>query len=215
MFQQILNNIYLISPIFYKVLYMTVIGSMVGILIYIVRNIFDKKISGKWKCIIWCIVLVSLLIPMRYEIKTTHKITQTNLINKIESIKNIPKYNKVVLSDKNIYNSDQLENNLEAINQENTEQVTNNDIDNNEEIINNKNNDTSYSNDLETSNIDNIKNVIINAIIPSIWLIGTFIFVITFISGTFSIKKRVSKHLYMDERISNILGECKEFLQKL
>ena len=132
MFQQILNNMYLISPIFYKVLYMTVIGSIVGILIYFVRNIFDKKISGKWKCIMWCIVLVSLLIPIRYEIKTTNKITHTNLINKIENIKNIPEYNKITLSDENIYNK------LETINQENTEQITNKDIeDNDETIINN------------------------------------------------------------------------------
>lgn len=200
MFQEILNIINIISPIFYKVLYMTVVGSIVGLIVYFIRNIFDNKISGKWKCIMWIVVLVSLLVPIRYEIKTNHKINTNNIINRIENIKDIPEYNKFSLSDKNIYNSNQSENN------------------NNGEIIinqNNENTDIAYSNNLEKDQSFNtmekydIKNIIINAIIPSVWLIGIFIFVITFISGTFSITKRVSKNLYIDERISNILKECK------
>jgi len=42
----------ILIPIFYKVLYLTIVGSLVGILVYFIRSIFNQKISQKWKCIL-------------------------------------------------------------------------------------------------------------------------------------------------------------------
>lgn len=58
-----------IAPIFYEILYMSIIGSLIGAIILISRKVLDKKISPKWKCIIWVILIISLLIPIKFEIE--------------------------------------------------------------------------------------------------------------------------------------------------
>ena len=80
----------ILIPIFYKVLYLTIVGSLVGILVYFIRSIFNQKISQKWKCILWFIVLVSLLVPIRFELKIDNKLMENEIISKAENIKNIP-----------------------------------------------------------------------------------------------------------------------------
>ena len=58
-----------LSPIFYQVLYLTIVVCIVGIVTYFIRNIFDNKISAKWKCMMWLVVVIAILIPFRFEIK--------------------------------------------------------------------------------------------------------------------------------------------------
>lgn len=73
MVQELINFLIehnIIAIVFYKILYMSIIGSLVGLLVLAIRKIFDKKISPKWKCIMWGIFIASLLIPFRFEIKT-------------------------------------------------------------------------------------------------------------------------------------------------
>ena len=102
MFDNITN---LIPTIFYQVLYMSVVGSIFGIIFYIIRNIFDKKISGKLKCFIWMIILLTFIIPIRFEItleqnnesKVLRQVrefkdtSESVLMSRIESIKEISK----------------------------------------------------------------------------------------------------------------------------
>ena len=87
MYQEIFT---FIPNIFYQVLYMTVIGSIVGLIILSIRNIFDKKLSGKLRCFMWLIVLATLLIPIRFEITT--EISNNKILNQMgKSPKNIAK----------------------------------------------------------------------------------------------------------------------------
>ena len=79
MIESILN---LISTIFYQVLYMSVVGSIFGIIFYIIRNIFDKKISGKLKCFIWIIILLTFVIPIRFEI-TLEQNNECKVLNQV------------------------------------------------------------------------------------------------------------------------------------
>ena len=99
MIEFILN---LISTVFYQVLYMSIIGSIFGLTYYFIRSVFDKEISAKLKCFIWIFILLTLIIPIRFEIKTEKdnispvisqiKETSDNvLMSKIESIKEIEK----------------------------------------------------------------------------------------------------------------------------
>lgn len=195
MFLEMLEKVDFLSPIFYQILYMTVIGSIVGLIVYFIRNIFDNKISGKWKCIMWCIVLAVLLIPVRIEVKTNKtSIIHNEIIDRVEQIKNIASYEdtKINLS-------------------EHQEEI----------LISKENNEKFESNEISETNIPQISDIIndadiktlsINVIIPYIWLLGTFFFTFVFLCGLLKIRKRMSKNIYTDKRLERILEECKEQL---
>lgn len=188
MFQEILTKIDFISPIFYQVLYMTVIGSIVGLIIYFIRNLFDKKISGKWKCIMWCIALITLLIPIRVEIQTNKTpVIQNEIIDRVEEIKHISNYEYVQIpQNEEIFESSKIKK------QQSEDTVIDTD-----------------TLDTEKQNTMSLKTIFINIIIPYIWLLGTIAFVITFLSGIKKINRRIIRNIYKDERIENILRECK------
>ena len=79
-----------INLLFYKVLYMSIIGIFVGIFILIFRKCFDKKISPKWKCIIWILLLISLLVPIKIEFQTQNSNMEVlSISGLIEPIQNI------------------------------------------------------------------------------------------------------------------------------
>ena len=62
------NLIYLcykIEPIFYKIVYMSIVASIIGVSILIIRKLLKKKISSKWISRIWIIFLISLIIPIQ------------------------------------------------------------------------------------------------------------------------------------------------------
>ena len=76
----------ILVPGFYKILYMSMIGSIVGILIYIITKIFDDKLSAKWKCIIWILPLLLLMVPInRIEINTSSNFVINTAVDNIES----------------------------------------------------------------------------------------------------------------------------------
>ena len=63
---EILMNVgEIISPIFYKILYMSIIGTILGILILILTKLFDSKLSAKWKSLMWILPLLFLMIPIQ------------------------------------------------------------------------------------------------------------------------------------------------------
>jgi len=48
MLEILINMSNVLFPIFYKVLYMSLIGSILGILILVITKLFDNKLSAKW-----------------------------------------------------------------------------------------------------------------------------------------------------------------------
>lgn len=186
MIKEILLNF--VSPVFYQVIYLTIIGSIVGILIYFIRNMFDKKMSGKSKCILWSIAIITLLVPLRFEVKSNYTIIESNFIDRVEDIKYISnfKYRDSEKAD---------ENNNFNINHEQLD--TSQYIEDKKYEINNKI-------PLDTK----IKNIII----PCIWLIGFISLILTFFITTLNISKKMSSKIYIDKRIESILNQCKEQL---
>ena len=75
--------------VFYNILYLSIIGSILGIIVLILRKTFDKKISPTWKFAMWLLVLVSLLVPFRFTIESqnSHKFIISSGIDKIETAK--------------------------------------------------------------------------------------------------------------------------------
>lgn len=96
--KNLIDLMYMIEPIFFKIIYMSIIASVIGITILIIRKLFKKQISSKWICRIWIIFIISLIIPI--QIKSSVSIYNAIPINleKIEEVsfarKNILEENK-------------------------------------------------------------------------------------------------------------------------
>lgn len=75
--------------VFYNILYLSIIGSILAIIVLILRKTFDKKISPTWKFAMWLLVLVSLLVPFRFTINSqnSHEFLISSGIDKIELAK--------------------------------------------------------------------------------------------------------------------------------
>lgn len=54
-----------ISPIFYKLVYLSLTALPVGIIVALVRKIWDKRISPLWKYCMWMVLVLALIIPWR------------------------------------------------------------------------------------------------------------------------------------------------------
>ncbi len=64
------NFIYLtykIEPIFYKIIYMSMIATIIGISILIIRKLLRKEISSKWISRIWLVFIISLILPIQFK----------------------------------------------------------------------------------------------------------------------------------------------------
>ncbi|RRD95479.1 hypothetical protein EII17_03125 [Clostridiales bacterium COT073_COT-073] len=62
----ILNNFaFLLAPVFYKLLAMSLTAACITAVILAVRRLIDQKITPLWKYILWAVMLAALLIPYR------------------------------------------------------------------------------------------------------------------------------------------------------
>ena len=75
--------------VFYNILYLSIIGSILAIIVLILRKTFDKKISPTWKFAMWFLVLISLFVPFRFTINSqnSHEFLISSGIDKIELAK--------------------------------------------------------------------------------------------------------------------------------
>lgn len=53
-----------IAKAFYNVLYMSILAIIVGLVIYLIQEILDKKITPKWKITLWLVLLIALIVPI-------------------------------------------------------------------------------------------------------------------------------------------------------
>ena len=161
---EILINIgKIISPIFYKLLYMSIIGTILGILILMLTKLFDSKISAKWKCLMWAIPIIFLIIPIqRIEVKTNNNIPMISAVDKVEEIFiNVEpmEYETIEINNKS--------NNEKTIQLEETYNPTN------------KKQDT--------------KDIILYTIVPLLWLLGSIIGIAIFIISNISLISKIRK----------------------
>lgn len=61
----ILVNFLNLTPVFYKLVFMSVTAVMIGFVILIVRKIFYKTLSPFWNYAMWFLVLLALILPVR------------------------------------------------------------------------------------------------------------------------------------------------------
>ncbi len=72
----IIMNVIKLREIFYTILYMSVFAIIVGLVIYLIQELLDKRISPKWKLAMWTLFIFSLIIP----INTSNQYESRNLI---------------------------------------------------------------------------------------------------------------------------------------
>lgn len=74
----------ILSPLFYKIVTISICATIIGIILLIVRKIFKRKVSSKINLIIWTIFFISLIIVPKIE----NKFSIYNFINldKIEEL---------------------------------------------------------------------------------------------------------------------------------
>lgn len=103
----------LISPIFYKIVYMSIVGSILGVTILCITKFFDSKLSAKIKCFMWLIPLLFFMMPVnRIQIKTTQDFSIPSVMTKLEnSLTEVPMAQEI----KAPVNSAQIENTSMAV----------------------------------------------------------------------------------------------------
>ncbi len=205
MLEGLINIASLLAPIFYKVLYMSIVGSILGILILIFTKILDNKISAKWKCCTLLIPVIFLMIPIsRIQININSDFALTSIIDNVEQTLN------GYMLDDNIQNISNIEKDqdykeLKSEVSRKTENVFNN--------------ESTYTT-LETTKLSesnstkySFLSMIIN-VIPIIWIAGLVISGIVFIIGNININYRISKSEKIeDSMIMLVLTRCKRKLR--
>ena len=75
--------------IFYSILYMSIIASLLAVIILILRKVFDKKISPNWKFLMWILLFIALILPTRFTINSnnSHQFMISSFIDKIVELK--------------------------------------------------------------------------------------------------------------------------------
>ncbi len=81
----------IIAPVFYKLLFMSLTGLCIAVVIMIIRRVADFYISPHWKYAIWILAFIALILPFRPE-------TNLSLIN-ISQNQNISfKYDEIAIN---------------------------------------------------------------------------------------------------------------------
>ena len=73
----------IISPIFYKLVYMSIKAMIIGLIIFILLKIFKKFINPRIRYMIWFIFIIMLLIPIEFK---NDKLYSINFENNIQSV---------------------------------------------------------------------------------------------------------------------------------
>ncbi|MCI8482483.1 MAG: hypothetical protein HFJ27_05475 [Clostridia bacterium] len=175
-----------ISPIFYKIVYMSMIGSIIAILILLIMRFFDNELSAKWKCFIYLIPLLFLMLPInRIQISTSNDFAIASVIDQVEtSVHTLSNYQPEK---------------MEKVKQQKEQQ----EIEDKEELT--------KSNTRTSHTIDNYT---VNMIIPIVWFLGTSIMILILIIENIRLIYQVTKAKKVTNmEIKLILMKCKQSLK--
>lgn len=87
--------------IFANILYMAGVSSILAVIILLLRKIFDKKISPRWKFAMWTLLLISLIIPFRITLYSKNEFSYTfssiiDFLDKVRNILSVNSYGKIL-----------------------------------------------------------------------------------------------------------------------
>lgn len=175
-----------VAPIFYKILYMSIVGSILGILILGLTKLLDNRLCAKWKFYMLLIPILFLMIPVsRIQVNIENNFALTTAIDKVETTLNNAhtSYNTSNIEEK-IANDKKAMEKGSSIKQE------------------------------ESKDANSKESITFYTVIPIIWLIGIIISISIFIIGNINLIYRISKSKKLeDSTIKVILIKCKRKLE--
>lgn len=185
MVEALINISNFIAPIFYKILYMSIIGSILGIIILGLTKLLDNKLCEKWKFYMLLIPILFLMIPVsRIQVNIENNFALTMAIDKVETTLNNAhtSYSASNIEEK-IANAKKAMEKGSSIKQE------------------------------ERKNTNSKESITFYTVIPIIWLIGIIISMSIFIIGNINLIYRIGKSKKLeDSTIKVILIKCKRKL---
>lgn len=177
-----------ISPLFYNILYLSIIGTLIGLCILFFRRILDRKISPRWKCIVWGILLISVIIPIQIslETKNINILSVSGIIEPIQNVSYISEYKKMKEELKTQTNKIELINSQE--NYKNIQQLT------------------------KSMNKIYYRSILFDYILPLIWICGSAIILSILILSNINLHKIIKNNTYINKNLKEILQYCKKYL---
>ena len=177
-----------VAPIFYKILYMSIVGSILGLLILGITKFLDNKLSAKWKFYMLLIPILFLMIPIsRIQVNIENDFALTSVIDKVET----------TLNSTHTLNYDTS--NIEK------EKIAS---------IKKAMQEDSSVNLEESKDKSSKESITFYMIIPIIWAIGITISISIFIIGNINLIYRISKSKKLeDSMVKVILIKCKRKLR--
>ena len=87
-YNQINQIAYQLAPVFYQIVYLSIIGTIVVFLVYVIGKCLDKKLAPKWKMRMWMITLLTFVIPISIPIytQTTNVVGLTNIVEQVKEL---------------------------------------------------------------------------------------------------------------------------------
>ena len=181
------------APIFYDIVYMSLIATIVGIVILIIKKIFGTRLSPKIYNILWLVFIVLLFVPIKIESSfSIYNVIPINVSN-ISNVNYRDEYDEIKYVDKL------------AIQDALKEEETNIDY---SKYVN-------IDGKVDTQKISNEKNsiyirsVIFDCILPFVYLLAvTFLTIFTIVSY-YIFSYKIGKKSITNERILQIFEDCK------
>lgn len=190
-----------IAPIFYKLLFMSVTAVIIGIIIIGIMHIADKRISPFWKKAIWLCVLLSLVLPIRFQ----SAVSPSNDIQQLENISYREEYSSAQEHYNNLVDHYSTDEKTTSINPEIKDEYY-------EYYV--KSEITEAKKEVDKLQI---KSLIFDKILPLIWLSGMIIIAIIMIISRIKIISKLKNNTISD-KFYHILDKCKletEVTQKI
>jgi beta-lactamase regulating signal transducer with metallopeptidase domain/photosystem II stability/assembly factor-like uncharacterized protein len=204
-----------LKDMFYTILACSFSGTFAGAAVLLFRRLTERLISPNWKCIMWAIPVLLLLVPFKIPLNLGGaNAVQLSNATAINSIKELPDYFSSNANDANTrlpkQNSGTKEqaasNNGAAVNTQLNNQATGN-----QEPFNQPQNVSSPG----KLSVLNIASFILNNMIPFIWLMGFAVMLAFLLLGVIRLNsgiKRTSAGA-ADERILRIVNQCRDIMK--
>ena len=189
-----------LEPVFYQVLLMSIIATIVGFVIFIILKILDKEIYSKYKVLIWLLFIFALVCP--FKLKTNFSIYKF-----CDNLYDIPD-----ISYREEYDKIKKENHADSIGYDRRWA---------EKKEQNPDGDFSYVNEddiLTVAEVENrekniqygyIKSLIIDVIIPMLWISVLGLGILFVIIDTIILNIKISKYDFQNERLNKLLENAK------
>lgn len=168
-----------ISPIFNHMLFMSVTAAIVGIIVYIIRAVFDKKISPVWKYSMWGLLIVALILPFRPQ-------ADFSLMNNANRLKAEDYRGSELLVRQQLksYKTDYQQGSIEEFDNEQQQGLQ------------------AKAEELHT------KSLIFQVALPIIWLIGMFAALIILMASRVRLSYKIKRHTIAKNELGDILLRC-------